>query len=651
MAITMTNSNLNSNSTQNVGNNQQQQSSQKQQQQQQSQAYQNAQSMFSQHVKFDPFTSSTGFLSGMSSTYSGTVLKEVQERAIPIMGNLAKELEGSCLLMNKEDVGVAASSLIIAVREKAEPSKVFVHTLIFGSTSNEIRDLVRNSPQLGREFTITATLSNVWDSVYETAVINTVQKVYGSVTVITVGCTTVHQDVNINDDTILAKLVYNAVRAAASEIEVSKTGFTDVSVSDLNQIATIGCKPGFTSGQGVIDYLNNTIRSDIEIVSTLSRKNPQNQIKDLSLNKASNEKILSVARGYVDLMWAGNSNNGFGMIPSMYFNGGNIPPLYNPVFVITSLESDLYPTVAVTLLNIASTLILQNDSLWIQQFRPHAVTNGGIDFKDVGYIGIELVQHLKDYGANIQDLPQGANGYIDIKSSNINLYQLYRYVQMACGTNLAFAMDISPTVADGWKEEVFLSCAQGNTNAKRVIVDAATQLTNGAFTKYYRDEDIFIPLVNKIHFGSFTGQDGTQQDLRNIDYLAVLAASNGDPVMIRDYSDTYTRVNYDPMLRASSRLEILRRITGDAVKVRSVGDRLIFNAAFIKALTSALSEAGYRPRLLGSITPDMGAMRSSYDISSALLAANQQYINVSLGGYNNGVGYNTNYFNPNPSRF
>lgn len=532
--------------------------------------------------------------------------------------------ELSVVNVSKNDVtNLFASAIVLVVRHKQNKDAALSHhTMIIGDTAG---DLPRNQVTMGnRTVEVQMVIGDAYDHEYRVAVSQAVVRAFPNVSpknmfdaeaeVIPVGYD--YKDLNLVRQTLA-----NALRAAGTVLNSNASNFVDFTLganaAGVNSTATLS----FNNAQST-NSVGEPVRSDIYVSYAEVRGNAR-QAKPgerVSLNSGERTEQAFGIGGFLDLIWdpamPQQMQNPYALAQQqmMQQNQPQNNWLYTPRFVITKLDAKILNTLPGQLLGLVTALTLRDNGNWIGAFkRPHTAE---FDMHDIGAIGIE---------ANYEKNTSGFGSRIDTRAESFTTSHLAMLVQSLIRPNLAISMDVAECGPDTWLNSVFLAAARGNQSANEAILSAASLLTNGRFQ--YTGQTVFSE-NNRIHMGWYRDRDGIKRDIRNVDHLAILNLfGENDPQQVRDWSDTFTRLEYPMDLRLDARRRILEQAIGGNINYTGFAERITFDGHFIEALAAAVAATGLNIR---PITPYQ-------DLSTPSRATASWMQNLRLGTQNSGL--------------
>jgi len=525
-------------------------------------------------------------------------------------------------LDNVNEPALAFSCIIVALRyNKQQSNGVAYHLLILEATGDKINPIFDNIN--GQQVEIIRVTSDALDDILLSKALEKVRKAFPIGPWYMVDGCVVPANFNPDDKYAVHRLALNAGLAGNTELELRNPDFRDLNLAGTVNDSNLNINIGFQHQQ-IEDAVGNPMRSDF-LINFASKRNGQ-QGKYTSINSGDKEVKISEISGFLDLVWSPvNPMGGFNPWSPVQQSQTQ---KYLPRLVITNLASSYSYTPGSILLALATSLSLRDDNNWIQAFRPMPVSNSEIDLTDIGSLNIE---------ANLNNEPSGYGTYIDTKADNFKLEDLGQLVAALIQPGLIVSLDCPESGPQAWYLSVFASAANGSQAAYRVIYQAAEQLTNGNFTKYFPNgSPMFVDIGNRIHLGNWTDRSGNKRDIRDIDHLAVCnLVGERNPTVIRDWSDSFLRTQYPLPLRLAGRKKIISGLTNETANFTGFAQRVTFSGAFLEALSKGIKDTGLPVRVNTPLTgSDFSNQRGVATFAgSALLAPGQSFMTSGGFGY------------------
>lgn len=522
---------------------------------------------------------------------------------------------------NQNEPALAYSCIVVALRMKKNAAVgVAYHILILEATGDKLLPIFDNVN--GSQVEIWRVTADAMDDVLVTRALEKVRKAFPTGPWYFVDGEVVPAKFNPDDKYAIHHLALNAGLAASTELAIRNPGFKDINLGHMNVDSSLNVNIGFNRQQ-LPDAVGNPMRSDILINFASKRKNTQG--KYASVNSGDKEVKVSEASVFCDVVW--NPTTGMQAFNPWMMQQQQHMPKYAVRAIITNLASSFSYTPGSVLMALATVVTLRDDNNWIQTFRPSASMGNEIDITDIGALNIE---------ANLLNEAGGYGTRVDTKADSFKLEDLGQLVAGLIQPGMITSLDCPEVGPQAWYLSVFAAAASGTSPAAvRVIYDAAQQLTNDNFAKYFpQGTQMFVDPNNRIHLGTWTDRAGVKRDLRDIDHIAVCnLTGERNPSAIRDWSDTFLRTQYPLVQRLAARKRMISAMTNETAEFTGFAQRVTFSAAFMDALAKAIRETGLsvnvQTPLSGSdLTNQRGVATFA---NAALLAPGQTF--MPAGGY------------------
>jgi hypothetical protein len=514
------------------------------------------------------------------------------------------------------NTALSVSIAIIAVRDRQYPQLgVAFHTLIVAASTEDPAPRFENIGGTNTE--ITRVIGESYNSDMIQVVRDTVIRAYGTnVPLVDADAEVVPRTFDLQDPQTVYTLAANAVFACSQELETHGQDFHDLNLANAERDSNLNVRISYGNSE-ILDAVGQPVHGPIAIDFTATDRQQQQGNERVS--------VVSQIRGFLDLIYAPQNqqqNQGGWAQPVQSFQR------YAARFVITQLESKQLLTIPAQLLALLPALSLRENNQWVQAFR-NPPTVDGVDLYDFGAVGIEV---------NFENNPSGVGSRIDTRADSFKPEHLHKLVASTVSPGLVISLDVPECGPSTWHNGVFAAAAAGNPRANAAIADAANQLFNGEFAKYWNGGRVCFDEDNRIHLGNFADRSGVRRDLRGIDqYLAQLnLIGEKDLGIVRDWSDTHVKTGYPLALRLAGRKRILTNEVND-VKITGYARRVTFEADFLEALAKAAVACGLNVRTMAPYA-DMGSFeRASGDyLRSAMMGSGN------TGMFNQGGGFGSN---------
>lgn len=495
------------------------------------------------------------------------------------------------------------------------------HILMIERTGDYPEKLIENIA--GMRYEIVRTPADALDERYvaqaQQAVADALRVDLGSI-VITDG-TLVPNEFDMNSESQVNDLIGNTFLAVHSENAVRVQDYKGMNLFDM-----VSANP---NGKFIVNmyfnadktqYFDKTgmpVRQDICV--TLSYKTNQGQ-NNRSVNQGMDTFEVVKTYGFIDFEFVGPQN-----IPGM-----NNTQKFLPNFVITGIDSQVAATPDIMMLGVASVSSLNEELRWLQAYRSHPNRKGEIDYNDIGGLNIE---------GNIEQSPTGFGKLYPTKSKEFTVVELNTLTQTLVRPNMIISIDLPKAGPETWYTSVFHYIHFRNSAAALARVEGSIKtLTNNAFME---GAPIFSNVTNKIHGGFFRTKDGFE-DIRHLSsYLGVanfVAATNQQPSMIGEYTNTMYNTTIPGEIRAATRGKMIDEMSGGTAVYKQFYERVTFTAPFLNNLINGLKAAGFHPVFSNmGMSNDLFMRRSSVDFGNAMLGQDTRLMGQSdlYSGYGN----------------
>jgi hypothetical protein len=532
-------------------------------------------------------------------------------RLIPLDNNNVDEVRFSCLI-------------VAMTLPRSAGKLVAFHTLILEATSAPIESLYETAGN--RQIEIFRPADAAYDVDLIRLVKASVQREYPNHRLVNAEATVVPKRFVIDDATAFHNLATSVLYACSNEIKVNSAEFkgNDVNLGLIAGGVQLNVKQEFTKQQRE-DATGQPIRADV-VVAMTNQVEGADSNKNRQINSANKSRLFSEIAGFVDLVYAPvveQSASPYGFLPQQ--NNPQALIRYAARLVLTEIFTGKFTTLASQLLAIASSATLRDNNAWFSAF----FNRGGSNLHDIGNVGYEVALD-----------PTKPAGYIDTKGANWGPGDLGLLLTAVVRPGLIVSLDAPDAGPSTWSTNVFAGAANGHAPSVQLIVDAADRLTNGAFRSIFpANAPVFSQLLDRVHNGYYSGENGEIRDIRDIDYLAVLGATaTTRPETIKEFSNTFMQKNVPLKERLYDRKNIITQLVPSAV-ITGMSTRVTFSEQFIQALVTACSAAGLRHTVKNQFSAtDFNQQRASAQIDGALLGANFVNPSIQQFGPNQGQG-------------
>lgn len=518
-----------------------------------------------------------------------TGLREAYKTADP-------SFEMSVIPLDRSNVSALFYSIIIVAATSRNDSKTLTaHVLLLESTGEKPRPV--QATILDQQVDIMRVSSDAFDDrLYKIASDALAQQFPGRRVIFVDGCV-VPSEFDASDKTQVHALALNAGTACGTEILQRSESFADLNiVRDIKGLST-EVELSFDR-RTVMDSVGQPMRSDL-IIGFANRR-PGQTADRASMNNGDRDQPMTRVSAFIDLLFAPqqNTNNIWAMNQNQQQQQKFVPNL-----IITSMQSELGYTPAMMLMALVTAATANNNSNWVQAFRPSATRGekNEIDMTDLGAINIE---------GNLNGAPGTKFGeYQDVKAQNVTPQEINALIAGLIMPSLVMSLDVPDCGGQTWYLSLFRDAYLGRQSAVDTIFSAADQLTNGEFRKNFSNampmfENTMSAESNRIHLGYWTDNKGNIRDIRDFDYLAVAnLLGRNNPAYIGDWTDTFLMTNYPLQLRLQARRKFIDDMSNYTANYKGFATRVTLSSQFMAALIKSCVDAGLVPMVK---VPSMG---------------------------------------------
>lgn len=558
-------------------------------------------------------TGTMGFASGInapmgrfSTSENVTALKDAIEGIMVKHFDSKEQLNSFRVIAadkNKVDIGNVSCVLITQSRVANGVNHISVQTLMIEKTAPALSPTISRYEQMS--FENVTTVADLFDQSMANRINKLVTQSYGGNVEVTLAGTIVVPDtMDMEDEAAMHGLVFSCVNACYAELD-NRVPFgglrfkvSDINASQENLSVDLNYNP-----DKVLTATGEPVRSDISI--TLQSKMRSDGVDGV-------ERVLDISRldTFVDLMYSQ---------PTELLPNGQLPTqMYYPRVVITKADTLInINTLELQLLNLAQASILAMNSAWMGAFKPNRAKKG-VDVKDIGGIG--------------WDIPVTADPSIfqnvDTKTQEFTEAEFYQFMKKFVHDTPIISFDIEEAGETAWLDSDFILAATGAPESYQNIITAANNLTNNFFEKHWGSvagpETSICDIDNRVHLGYYVDENNEAQDIRDLDYLAVmnLVAATDKPLITR-WEESYSRFDRPMEERLQDRSILIKNFLPQA-KIKRYGQRVTFTPQFITALGSALRDAGLHVQPNNVHKLDTGAGSRGYANANAYALNTQQ---------------------------
>jgi len=467
------------------------------------------------------------------------------------------------LILDGSIRGSALSSILLCRRAG---DSVMVHNMIIEASAQRLNN---TEISIGaQKVEIPTVAGDVNNEGFWMKIQAVVREAYGSITPVYAGAVVVPRELEPEDAFHIRTVLYYADTAVWTTIQSNTVNAPEpFSVTWATRSDKLAARLDFAP-QNVETAAGLPVRSDVSVILTASSGASNDPLQ-------ANNQDFSRVDGYIDLVYAPPAPPAMGQVQQTQH--------YVPRFVMTACAPQLNAiTMELMLLSISSATLLYRNMLWANVFRPRY--GAGLNLRDIGAIGLDVPM--------LSGEPAGKK--IDTQSPTFGPDALYSLVRAAVRSDMVYSFDVEECGDQSWLQLAFVSSANGDQDAHRMLIQAADNLTGGQFSQHFAGGPLFVDDNNRILLGHYVdGTTNQREDVRKIDYLAMLNYVGGtDMQAVVDYANTFDQTNIDLPLRLEKRIKILEKVCGDTLRITGYARRVTLTPAFIDALAKSVVAAG-----------------------------------------------------------
>lgn len=500
--------------------------------------------------------------------------------------------------------------------------KIIYTVLLLEKLGQPLNNIMQ--PLGNRQIEIDMPTIRYWDQTMRDLVEDTIRRHPGTAglpadaPIHSVSVVVVPESVDLKDVNRLAPFydhITAAIAAAQRSVQGNPTSditFNILADRSLQLVAKHDVRPGSTFHTPTGEIIAG------DFMVTLSARNSNTNMARRELHNVSGDVTLSSVVAYIDVAYHEPESKYIQVQPGM-----PVMPVagYDPLVVITQITplgktSRANDDLLTQLFGLASVSGILSEYRWATVFARGVGDSGGKT--SIGVLGLEhnpypgtkhTPQILNVVAGN--DIVQGSD-----RLTALGIIQIY------CTPTMTVALDVVQGGPLAWAQSIFANATPGSTEEWQIIRELDA-FSGGGFTRIWSklQQPILAMPSAEIHLGHYTDENGNLCDIRKLDYLTMLEATQGDLSIMMPYSAGFQPGNGDPGVIDQTR-RIIKTYAPTAV-FTGMATRIFFNTNFINALDQMFSACGLQIIMegLGDIS-GMGNRRGMF---------NSQY----LSGINN----------------
>lgn len=527
---------------------------------------------------------------------------------------IQKLLDEAALRTYNDPKAIRLTSLVIedpklnipAIVEYMVYHKRIIYTILLleklGQPLNNIMQSLGN-----RQIEVDMPTIRYWDQTMRDLVEATIRRqpgvagVPGDCPIHAVSVVVVPESVDLKDINKLAPF-YDHMTAAISAAQRSIQGdptsditFNLLADRSLQLVAKHDVRPGSTFHTPTGEIIAG------DFMVTLSARNSNTNLARRELHNVSSDVTLSSVVAYIDMAYHEPEQRYVQTQPGM-----PVLPVagYDPLVVITQITplgktSRANDDLLTQLFGLASVSGILSDYRWATIFARGVGDSGSKT--SIGVLGLE---HNPYPGT--KHTPQILNvvAGTDLVQGSDRLTAL-GVIQIYCTPTMTVALDVVQGGPLAWAQSIFANASPGSNDEWQIIRELDA-FSGGNFTRIWSklQQPILAMPSAEIHLGHYTDENGNLCDIRKLDYLTMLEATQGDVSIMMPYSAGFQPGNGDLGVIDQTR-RIIRTYAPTAV-FTGMATRIFFNTNFINALDQMFSACGLQIVMEG--LGDIGGM-------------------------------------------
>ena len=394
-----------------------------------------------------------------------------------------------------------------------------------------------------------------------------------------------YNDLDLKDPARVLPFIANAINACGTLVTMDMDK-EDLNVADIPDRRTLVASTVVVKNPGAERMLFNEggrpFRADLRTTLSTPASRAQNGEREQM------PKLISQATGYFDIQW------------NPYESGRDRErTVYTGAYVSTHLSTPRRNSIGGILLAMYASLNVLKDSLARYSLAPDATLDRkkneeAANLQDIGLLNIEA------------EVAPNPGPVTDLDATGVRPADIRKYIDKLVHPVIDYHIDIDESGPDTWRMWAFLDAAFNGKESLSNILTSANELCNGHLKKYWPSGNPFSVVAVR-PAGTFN-ENGVQQDLRRIDYVAEYALNLQDSRAIQDWQ-LYT---YDLTIDEDVRKHHLVRLIKDVLpsaKIDGWTYRIEVNPDFLDALIQGMADAELK---VNFVAPGDREMRDRY---------------------------------------
>lgn len=523
----------------------------------------------------------------------GEYLSRFRTQLTEIYKDIATGLKIDVISLNRQQITeLRFSALVIAVRSLEDEAAGIVgyHILLLEATGERLKPRPENVDNMN--LLVNRVTGDAIDNILFDKARDAVARTYPSSTIVYGSHEVVPDDIKVGGerpDDRVENIARNAALACYAVISDQASISPVLNLAKLDRSSRLEINMSFGHHK-TEDILGRPQRASFLLTYDSITKNPNAAYGQADLvNTPENVTRISEIGGFINPIWAPvDTTAGFGYMQS---NQPRAPQKFAAEMVVTSIRTNYSTSLPALLVGLSSIFTMVDNNTWMQYYLPTANNrgqgsrDGNIDLTDIGCL---------NYTGNLENNPSGFGAKIDMSEIRGDLVALNQYITTLFRSGLVVSIDCPEAGPDTWILADFQAAAAGDVDAYNRIYNAAQEVTNGNFERYFPHGTPMFSNIVRIPLGTYPGPNNTMEDIRNIDYTAVAAVFGpNDPARIHAYAQTF--VNRPGVSDKRNRVEreaILADVLSHQLNIEGYAARVTAAAELITGLSRGMADCG-----------------------------------------------------------
>lgn len=574
---------------------------------------------------------SLGLHTASGNSASGTtadvvkVFETIRKRIENLKGVLVPQI----LPIEHPELAIPAITLSYKVNKT-----VFYVVLLLEGLGKQITNVIDN--RMGRPTEIRRSTIEYWDSkmtIHTEEFINRFYN-YDLENIVAVAPIIIPKTIDLTSADQLDDLFDHAVAGLTTYINVAHnkpSSNINAGILNNNQLA-LAAKIDITPSATYASTIGTPLAADFNAVLYARPANQQRNQLEVSAHGVNNEIAITGLTGYIDFVRQVSQGQ---MVGGTFTCTG-----YAPVFVIDQISAlgksgKSNDSLLNQLLGLSLIMPLaSNQGNWASIFEPSI--SDSTNKPSIGVLGLEHQPF-----PNQPHVPTRVDIAGAMEQFKADKPTVRQFTERFISTNPIVALDIIHGGPLEWAQRVLAGAVQGSGDEK-IIIDELDKFSGNLFSAIWKplNQPILIdnrPEYNQVNLytGYYPAPDGSKHDIREVNYLAVLDATNGDMNQFDPFASGFVPGTNSPEQMDQKYRELTKLVP--SVTITGMSTRIFLNNEFINAIDKMLAACKLQVTIEG--------MQDMSGYGSISRAFNAQHIapiagSQSMGWYKSNVGAN-----------